>query len=74
MELPADSLSIGRGSVTNHVFSWGMIMKKYVRFLKTNFDDGDKVEKSSSSAKIPIRIDLVVPPTCMLIMGRVTGR
>ena len=35
----------------------------YVRFLKTNFDDGDKVEKSSSSAKIPIRIDLIVPPT-----------
>ena len=26
-------------------------------------DDGDKAEKTSSSTKIPIRIDSVIPPT-----------
>ena len=32
-------------------------------FLKTKLvEDGDKVEKASSSAKIPIKIDLVISP------------
>ena len=32
-------------------------------FLEDQLVDGDKVEKASSSTEIPIRIDLVVPPT-----------
>ena len=48
---------------------WDPLSRKIVRsrdvvFLEDQLvDDGDKVEKSSSSAEIPIRIDPVVPPT-----------
>ena len=41
-----------------------IIISKDVVFLEDQLvDDGDKVEKSSSSTKIPIIIDLVVLPT-----------
>ena len=48
---------------------WNPMSKKIVRsrdivFLEDQLvNDGDKVEKASSYAKIPIRIDPVVPPT-----------
>ena len=48
---------------------WDPLSKKIVRNRDVVFfedqlvDDGDKVEKGSSSNKIPIRIDPVVPPT-----------
>ena len=48
---------------------WDPLSKKIVKsrdvvFLEDQLvDDGDKVEKASSSAEIPIRIDPVVPPT-----------
>ena len=48
---------------------WDPLSRKIVRnrdvvFLEDQLvDDGDKVKKDSSSAKIPIIIDPVVPPT-----------
>ena len=48
---------------------WDPLSRKIVRsrdvvFLEDQLvDDGDKVEKASSSVEIPIRIDPVVPPT-----------
>ena len=47
---------------------WDPLSRKIFRSRDTVFledqlvDDGDKVEKASSSIEIPIRIDLVVPP------------
>ena len=41
-----------------------IVISRDVVFLEDQLvDDGDKVENASSSAKILIRIDLVVPPT-----------
>ena len=54
---------------------WDPISKKIVRsrdvvFLEDQLvDDGDKVEKVSSSLEIPIRIDLVVPPIVLANHG-----
>ena len=47
---------------------WDPLSRKMVRsrdvFLEDQLlDDGDKVEKASSSTEIPIRIDPIVPPT-----------
>ena len=48
---------------------WDPLSRKIIRsrdvvFLEDQLvDDGDKVEKASFSAKIPIRIDPIVPPT-----------
>ena len=40
------------------------VKSRDVVFLEDQLvDDGDKVEKASSSIEIPIRIDPVVPPT-----------
>ena len=41
-----------------------IVKSRDVVFLEDQLvDDGDKVEKTSSSAEIPIIIDPVVPPT-----------
>ena len=41
-----------------------IVKSKEVVFIEDQLvDDGDKVEKASSYTEIPIRIDLVVPPT-----------
>ena len=41
-----------------------IVISKDVVFLEDQLvDDGDKVEKASSSTEIPIRIDPAVPPT-----------
>ena len=48
---------------------WDPMSRKIVRnrdvmFIENQLvDDGDKVKKASSTTKIPIRIDPVVPPT-----------
>ena len=55
---------------------WDLMCRKIVRsrdivFLEDQpVDDGDNVEKASSSTEIPIRIDLVVPPTMHANHGR----
>ena len=41
-----------------------IVRRKDVVFLEDQLvDDGDKVNKASSSTEIPIRIDTVIPPT-----------
>ena len=59
---------LGYGHEEFRYMLWDPMSKKIVRsrdvvFLEDQLvDDGDKVEKDSSSIEIPIRIDPVVPP------------
>ena len=39
-----------------------IVKSRDVMFLEDQLDDGDKVEKASSSIEISIRIDPIVPP------------
>ena len=66
---------LGYGHEEFRYMLWDPLSRKIVKsrdvvFLEDQLvDNGDKVEKASSSAKIPIRIDTVAPPTVYANLG-----